>query len=105
MKPNRSAFETDKPAKGTKPATIAPNASSIQEQPNRSAGNFYRVAHAGPFIFASNNPADGFMFNRPGHPVQVFHAKGKQCAMIQAREHAQKNTKAHPLNWRKTLTT
>ena len=111
MKPNK-AFdlprdtekEPMKDAKKGKPSTETTNAADIQTQEDDHAGNFYRVAHAGPFIYATNNPGDGFMFKRPGFPIQIFHAKGKQGAMMQAREHAAKNLKAHPLNWRKTLT-
>jgi hypothetical protein len=110
MKPNK-AFDLQrdtekepiKDAKKEKSSTVTPNASDIQEQTGNRSGNFYRVAHAGPFIRATNNPADGFMFDRPGFPVQVFHAKGRKGAMIQAREHATKNLKAIPLNWRKTI--
>ena len=98
MKPNRAAFEKDKAAQST-----------AQEQTKKEKPvadpipGMYRVPGAGPFIYASNEPADGLAFIRPGHPVQRFHANGKQGAMMQARAHATKNIKENPLNWSKTL--
>ncbi len=88
MKPNRN-FDTPGAALKDSPAT-----DPTTEDANRS---FYRVAHAGPFIFATNNPADGFKFIRSGHPSKVF------TRMMDARAHAYKNLQADPLNWRKSL--
>jgi hypothetical protein len=97
MKPNRSAFEPEK-------ASTDNGTTKKKDTGTALPAGMYRIPAAGAFIYASNNPADGFMFNRPGHPAQTFHAKGNKGAMIQAREHAAKNLKAHPLNWKQALT-
>jgi len=94
MKPNRSFDPSFNPEKDT--------------DKGGQAGGFYRVPHAGPFIYATNRPEDGFRFIRAGFPVEVFHAKrskdGKQAgAMMQAREHAAKNIEKNPLSWKTAL--
>jgi len=89
--------DTPKEAKKEKPKAITPNASDIQEQKDNGRGKFYRIVHAGPFLYATDRIEDGFMFSRKGHEVKMF------TEMIKARGYAKKNEKAYKPDWRKSL--